>query len=448
MLVLTLLWILSVTTPGSCSQCRIILDVSSGLNNFDIELDPGELLNGIVTIEGVLNLKHAPESGVPHKDLLKFIGEDDSNDAPILEIETQVHRSQQCMYVRGTLNDTDSNRIVTYPKPRDLELESICLKIDNKRKISKDGLVNFQLSNIDSEITGYEVYLGGFAEPVKSWIKFASPENWQKFENRRIDGTRRIVNTCKQDCHLSYTKISVCSDPQPKLLDKMDVQVVRAELGSNYTLSCSASGAPYLGSEWRDKENSIIPGDEVFSSDGAEFHIESKLVISDVNTETAGNYTCKIFNRNFGKAVEKLVSLQYSNITALNSTYRFTEIIPLVWIVKGYPLSEVKLECKTEFGVLVHYDRRSESSPPRVLFTPTPQFFEEDAPASLSCVLLNGIKLLDHKIFRRENKDSEISKITSEPPTEAAFECTSSKSEKLCIGFGVTISILTIIIML
>ena len=146
MLVLTLLWILSVTTPGNCSKCWNILNEPSGLNNFDIELD--YLLNGIVTIEGVLNLEHAPESGVPHKDLLKFIGEDDPNDAPILEIETQVNRRHQCMYVRGTLNviDTGSNRIVKYPE-NIRDLESICLEIDNNHKISNsnDGLVNFQL---------------------------------------------------------------------------------------------------------------------------------------------------------------------------------------------------------------------------------------------------------------------------------------------------------------
>ena len=421
MLVLTLLWILSVTNPGSCSQCWNILNEPSGLNNFDIKLD--YLLNGIVTIEGVLNLEHAPESGVPHKDLLKFIGEDDPNDAPILEIETQVNRRHQCIFISGTLKDENLSSIVTYPFLPNRKY--ICSENrDGSMKISQDNEVKLQISSIDMEtLEGYEVYLGGFAKLLKHHLfKYGSLENWQKFEDRRIDGTRRIVNTCKQDCHLSYTKISVCSDPQPKLLDKMDVQVVRAELGNTYTLSCSASGAPYLGSEWRDKENSIIPGDEVFSYDGAEFRIESKLVISDFYTKDAGSYTCNIFNKNFGNGVEKLVSLQHLSISAPNSTYSFvdSDSTELVWTVKGHPLLKVRLECKSELGVLVPFYQRLEDSPLRLTFSY--EFSKVDAPAMLSCVLLNGTEFLDQRTIIREDEDFNKSTEIPAPPCEAGVE--------------------------
>ena len=401
------LCILSSIISSDCSDCRFILNNPDGVNNFNIVLDSPIPIGGIITMEGVLNTEHAPTSGVPDKEFLRFITEDDPDDAPILEIETQVHDSQQCMFMSGTLRDENTSRFVSYPNlsaPR----KQICwFDNDGHMKISQDNLVKIQLSsNSTKEEEGYDLYLSGFDKLFL--FRYGSSENWKKFENRRIDRSRRISNECQQDCHISYTKITVCSDPLPKI-DDNSLEIIKAELGKAYTMTCSGRGAPYLGAEWWNNEGVPIV-DGVNTTEGPEFSIVSQLVISSFNATNAGNYTCRLHNKNFDSSTEKVTRLQYFYLVAgPPPTYSLVNHrrVRFNWTLIGNPLRDIKLECKSEFGKPVHFDRNLISSPPRL--TLSQEFSEKNAFLTLSCVLLNGIELLDHRVIRRIDADSENS---------------------------------------
>ena len=80
----------------------------------------------------------------------------------------------------------------------------------------------------------------------------------------------------------------------------------------------------------------------------------------------------------------------------------------------------MRLECKSELGVSVPFYQRLEDSPLRLTFSY--EFSKVDAPAMLSCVLLNGTEFLDQRTIMREDEDSNKSTEIPAPPCESGVE--------------------------
>ena len=384
-----LLWITSTTLPHVyTSHCRTILNVPSGLNNFDLHLPPDLLLDGIITVEGLLDSSKSPESGsgrVPDKDFLKFLAQGDSIDTPLLNIETQVRPKQQCMFASGTIRDEMSSSIISYPKEL-RDREEIC-SIDYK--ISSSNLIKLQISTLGDG--GYLMYLSSLDGDNEYLIKYGSSENWGKFSSRRLNSTRRIINDCSQECRLTYTRISVCSDATVDLKDEEIVDVFRAEVGENYNLSCIGTGLPYLTSEWKDKDGNVIPGHTEDSE--RDFKIVSKLAIPSFELNQTGDYTCSIFNKIFQTRTEKVISLHSlvilssPNITKIPGS---SETVDLDWIVQGWPLGAVKLKCETDSETLDSVLQYLEGFPPKLQLTVT----VSTSSNFVVCVMMNGTEII------------------------------------------------------
>ena len=398
-----MIWlILSNLISGVCSVCTSLLHNPAGQTNLNLSLQPFEGLQTL-TIEGILNVENAPSSGVPDKENLKFLGDGDPADVPLLEIETQFHRSQQCMFMSGTVLE-DSFKI-SLPSTSDRQYMCGFDSFGNM-KISRDESFKLQISRRSPE--GYDIYLSGFDS---FFFNYGSADNWKKFNDKRIDRVTKIVTECHDNCHLKYTSISACSHTDIELQDELTVEVMHVEIGQTYTLTCSAAGPPYLTSEWRNGGDEIIPGhSETNSTEGGVFKIESSLVISELDVADVGNYTCSISNQIIGNRVKKVISLHYIYVeTAPESRYSLSsdESVKLLWTVKGHPLREVRLECISDLEAPVQFDREFQKSPALVNFSREISTEKFDF-AVLSCALLDKGDFLEQRIIRFDVKDSEI----------------------------------------
>ena len=301
--------------------------------------------------------------------------------------------------------------------------------------ISEDRF--FKLQIILKSPEGYEIYLSGFNSPLSFFFNYGSADNWKKF--KRLDRVTKIVTECHLNCHIAYTSISACPETDIELQNEQTVEVLRVEIGQTYTLTCSAGGAPYLTSEWRDSGGDIIPGhSEVISTEGGVFKIEASLVISDLDVADVGKYTCSISNQIMGNRVEKMISLHFIYVeTAPESRYSLgsEESMQLLWTIKGHPLRGVRLECISDLGATVHFDRGFQKSPALVNFSceiSTGKFNF----SVLSCALLDKSDFLEQRIIRFDVQDSEIT------PEETVEECT---CRKCYVILGVLLSVSVII---
>ena len=301
------------------------------------------------------------------------------------------------MFASGTVRDEMSSSIISYPKEL-RDRENIC-SIDYK--ISSSNLIKLQISTLRDG--GYLMYLSSLDRDNKYLIKYGSLENWGKFSSRRLSSTRRIINDCNQECRLTYTRISVCSDATVDIKDEEIVDVFRAEVGENYNLSCIGTGSPYLTAEWRDKDGNVIPG---HTEDERDFKIISKLAIPSFELNQTGDYTCSIFNKIFQTRTEKVISLHSlvilssPNITKIPGS---SETVDLDWTVQGWPLGAVQLKCETDNETLNSVLQYLEGFPPKLQLTVT----VSTSSNFVVCVMMNGTQIIRQYIIPHYDSSEE-----------------------------------------
>ena len=177
---------------------------------------------------------------------------------------------------------------------------------------SKAGSV-IQISDLSPDY--YEIYLGDPGEPSETNKRvnynFSERATWNWFQNNnvRLQDTVRIKNDGR--CTV-YKNISVCPDATPRLCDEEHTVTEAVDLSFSHTMSCTASGAPYLDVEWtKDGEPTIIEPKNTFTTFQADHRVVSTLTISGVTIHHLGTWTCAIRNKNFGNNVTKTYKLLY-----------------------------------------------------------------------------------------------------------------------------------------
>ena len=309
----------------------------------DITLDSSIILSGIITIEGKLHHSNAPEKKTGH-DYLQFLLEDDNEGKePILEIVTQVGKSEEnhAVYFRGGIAGEDS--VVTwYPTSDSSQIEYMIhpnASAVGDFWVYPDTDVILQISDIGSGAKRYyDVFAGKPGEASNFTFNYGSDENWKKFGYRRLGSTRKIKHN---DDHgvMSISKITVCSDPRPDLLSDSNFEMINVRLEESYSLSCSAKGGFFLGSIWSDMNGTVIDGnEEVVYFEGASSLIHSTLKVDKLQEQDTGEYTCTIFNKNFRAAssVNKRVRLCIDCDGTTDPSFRLQYVSLLIGVAIGF----------------------------------------------------------------------------------------------------------------
>ena len=337
----TLLVFTSNTQACTDRKCRIICGDYPPCSD-DITLDSSIVLSGIITIEGKLHHSKAPEGKTAH-DYLQFLLEDDNEGKePILEIVTQVGKSEEnhAVYFRGGIAEEDS--VVTwYPTSDSSQIEYMMhpnASAVGDFWVYPDTDVVLQISDMGSGAKRYyDVFAGKPGEASNFTFNYGSDENWKKFRDRRLGSTRKLKH--KDDYGvLSISRITVCSGPRPDLLSESNFEMVNVRLGESYSLSCSAEGGFFLGSIWIDMNGTVIDGnEEVVYFEGASSLLHSTLKIDKLEEQDTGEYTCTIFNKNFRTAssVNKRVRLCIDCDGTTDPSFRFDLFSLLIGVAIG-----------------------------------------------------------------------------------------------------------------
>ena len=221
----------------------------------------------------------------------------------------------------------------------------------------------------------YQIYLGdpGAATSVK--YSYDRTETWDWFQNNnvRLQDTVRIKNDGR--CTV-FKYISACSDPTPRICNGEEVVTRHVSLGTSMTLTCTASGAPYLDVEWT-RDNAMTEKEQIKEIDTSEAdnRLESSLIIENIQTYDLGTWKCKVFNKNFQKNVTKTYILEYSLTRSVIKApdldyYTFNnDYTEFQWVVEGWPLDQVNLECRGGGDIIKHKEGYTTSIPPQVSLT-------------------------------------------------------------------------------
>ncbi|KAL5247500.1 hypothetical protein ACHWQZ_G019393 [Mnemiopsis leidyi] len=242
------------------------------------------------------------------------------------------------------------------------------------KKQVKGKAGDIQISDEDPSF--YRIFLGDPGNSTNVNYSYHSTEIWDWFQsnNVRLQDTVRIKNDGR--CTV-FKYISACSDSKPRLCDGETVVTRDVSLGSSMNLTCNGSGAPYLDVEWT-KDDALTDNeqrDTIMTSE-ADHKLESKLMIENIQTDDLGTWKCKIFNKNFHKSVTKMYILNYRLTRSVIKApdvdyYTFNdENTEFQWIVQGWPLNQVKLECGDNFEDNITKDLDGyTSNPPQVILT-------------------------------------------------------------------------------
>ena len=227
---------------------------------------------------------------------------------------------------------------------------------------------------------------------------YGSEETWKLFQDNdvRLRDVTKIVNPRNSNSTV-FKYISICPDATPRLCDDQLSTVKEAKLGEPYTLTCSATGAPFLAASWI-KDGEIKPSSHSYVSEGPDHTITSNIAIGNFTVDDIGKWTCSIFNKNFGDAVKKTHELRYSwevNIKQSPSeNFYITKVnggTTFEWIVTGWPFDQVTLDCNDVDNRQLTTDKseHQETDPPSVNLKLT--FQKED---QVSCTVKDGTKVL------------------------------------------------------
>ena len=258
----------------------------------------------------------------------------------------------------------------------------------------------FQLSDRDPNFYSVDMGIINNATAMQSLeINYKSNETWEKYQNNNVTlhDTVRIKNG--GNC-VVFKYISVCPDATPRLCGEPS-SVVEAQLGGSYTLTCSASGAPFLAASWIHDGELVTNSRETFVVDKATHRITSQMEIQDFSIDDLGEWTCTIRNKNFGNNVTKTIKYSYLSETTVTQAPSQDYYIPknelstpFEWTVEGWPLEQVTLNChdiKAD-NITKGSSEYQNNGPPIIKLTLTLQ--DED---QVLCKVTDGDKVLDTK---------------------------------------------------
>ena len=238
---------------------------------------------------------------------------------------------------------------------------------------------------------------------------YLSEERWNQLQisNKTLYNTVRIQNT--GECTV-YKYISACSDPTPRLCDEEQTVSKAVHLGSSYTLSCTGSGAPHLDVDWtKDGEPTDLKPKTVLTTSEPDNRIESTLTLVSVTINDLGTWNCRIHNRNFNDSITKSYTLhvQVALLEAPRLGYYREDDRErqFRWVVQGWPLEQVKLDCSTEANVTKSITGNNTICPlitPKSILTLT---LKNDDP--VYCTLKDGEQILDIRQMTRVGYNCE-----------------------------------------
>ena len=185
----------------------------------------------------------------------------------------------------------------------------------------------FQLSDRNSDF--YMVAMGNTNSGTMGLVEYnyRSEKTWAKFQNTRLRDTVRI--TSEGNCAV-FKYISVCPDATPRLCGEPS-SVVEAQLGGSYTLTCSASGAPFLAASWIHNGKLKTNSQETHMVNNATHRIVSRIEIKNFDTADKGRWTCTVFNKNLGNQVTKIYKLTTATLPSLPTTHFVANNLP--WLL-------------------------------------------------------------------------------------------------------------------
>ena len=356
------------TCPNICTFVHINPDWADGYDSsFVADVKSGTLGPGIVTAEYV-------RTGGGYMDHTLYFRSDDGNYPLMLRFS-----DSQNMIVQGQYSwSSYGYRYLEIPETSDY----------------------FQIT--DQNPDNY-VIIAGDSNSKKSFdYNYGSEDTWKTFQrnNVRLRDVTRIDSysfSPEDSIVFKYLYISICPDATPRLCDDELSTVKEAKLGEPYTLTCTATGAPFLAASWI-KDGEIKQSSHSYLSEGPDHRITSNIDIMSFKVDDIGKWTCSVSNKNFGGSVTKTHELKYSREMKLEVYPPENFYIQNVnggtifeWIVTGWPLDQVTLQCDDvdDTQITIDTNGHRDTNPPSVNLMLTLQ--KED---KVFCTVKDGTKVL------------------------------------------------------
>ena len=353
------------TRPNICTFVYNNPDWANGYDSsFVADVDSGTLGPGIVTAEYV-----SRGSGIRYQHL--YFHNDDGNNPLRLRF------SYSTMIVQGQYSGTTYGyRHLGIPETSDY----------------------FQIT--DQNPNNYVIIVGDSKSKISFDYNYDSEDTWKTFQRNNVrlrDVTYINSFSLNHEDPIVFKYISICPYATPRLCDDELSTVEEAKLGEPYTLTCKATGAPYLAASWI-KDGEIKQSSHSYVSEGPDHRITSNIDIMSFTVDDIGKWTCSVSNKNFGGSVTKTHELRYSREVKLEVYPPENFYIPNVnggtifeWIVTGWPLDQVTLQCDDvdDTQITIDTNGHRDTNPPSVNLMLTLQ--KED---KVFCTVKDGTKVL------------------------------------------------------
>ncbi|KAL5247542.1 hypothetical protein ACHWQZ_G019429 [Mnemiopsis leidyi] len=236
-------------------------------------------------------------------------------------------------------------------------------------------------------------------EVISTEYNYDLTSTWTDFQNSniRLADTTKITNS--GEC-IVFKYISVCSDATPRLCDtEQSYSTIQADLGQPYTLTCEGSGAPFLSVRWSKDGEEVSGSWESHVTDRATHRVESVVEIEEFAISDVGNWTCTIYNQNFGDGVTKTMEYVYRKEVEVSLSPAFDYYLAgpgqktsFEWNVTGWPLESVFLKCVGS-NISKIAENRSDYHDSNTPFSEFSVTLEDED--QVTCTLQDGDDILD-----------------------------------------------------